>query len=81
MGGARLPREEGVVTTDFKYMNYIEHNYEELFDIRHDPHETTNLASDPKYQLELKTLRIRYKELKKIHGVPSSEWDNAKAKF
>jgi len=81
LGGARLPREEGVVTKDFKYMNYIEHNYEELFDIRHDPHETTNLASDPKYQLELKTLRTRYKELKKIHGVPSSEWDNAKAQF
>ena len=81
LGGPQIPREEGVVTKDFKYMNYIEHNYEELFDIKHDPHETINLASNPKYKLELKTLRTRYKELKKIHGVPPGELEQAKSKF
>ena len=65
LGGARLPKEEGVVTRDFKYMNYIEHGYEELFDIKNDPHETVNLAGDPKYKRELEKLREKYRELKK----------------
>ena len=74
LGSTHLPREEGVVTKDLKYMNYIEHNYEELFDIRHDPHETTNLNHDPKYKKKLKELRIRYKELKNLYGVPAKDW-------
>lgn len=74
LGGSDLPREEGVVTKDFKYMNFIEHNYDELFDIRHDPHETTNLVRDPKYKKKLKELRTRYKELKDLNGVPAADW-------
>jgi arylsulfatase A-like enzyme len=74
LGGSRLPREEGVVTKGFKYMNYIEHNYEELFDIKYDPHETTNLVNDPKYKNELIKLRNRYHTLKQKYGEPRSEW-------
>lgn len=66
LGSPRIPKVEGVVTKDFKYMKYIEHGYEELYDIKHDPHETTNLVNDPCYQLKLKALRRRYKELKKV---------------
>jgi len=78
LGGAELPREEGVVTKDFKYMNYIEHNYEELFDIAHDPHETDNLVSNPEYKKKLDELRMRYKELKNKFGVPPEVWNNKK---
>lgn len=74
VGGPELPREEGVVGKYFKYMNYIEHNYEELFDTRNDPHETDNLAKDPKYKQELLKMRIRYKELKEIYGIPRRVW-------
>jgi arylsulfatase A-like enzyme len=81
LGGPRLPRQEGVVTNRFKYMNYFEDNYEELFDIRFDPHETKNLAKDPKYKSELDILRRRYAELKKLHGVPKSEYLNSKKVF
>jgi hypothetical protein len=45
-------------------MKYIEHDYEELFDIKNDPHETTNLAKNPMYTQQLKELRLRYEELK-----------------
>ena len=62
-------------------MNYIEHSYEELYDVRHDPHETTNLAGDPKYKTELNTLRRRYKELGKIYAVPAKQRAGAKAVF
>nr|WP_294897618.1 sulfatase [uncultured Pedobacter sp.] len=81
LGGPQLPRQEGVVTKRFKYMNYIEHNYEELFDIKFDPHETTNLAKDPKYKLKLQELRNRYKELQALHGVPKSEYTSSKRNF
>lgn len=81
LGGPRLPRQEGVVTSRFKYMNYFEDNYEELFDIRFDPHETKNLAKDPRYKAELDVLRRRYAELKEIHGVRESEYLNSKKSF
>lgn len=81
LGSPRIPREEGVVTKDFKYMNYVEHHYEELFDVKHDPHETVNLADDPKYSMKLKELRKRYKELRKVHGVPPKDWERIKHSF
>ncbi|MEO7309274.1 MAG: sulfatase [Chitinophagaceae bacterium] len=81
LGGPQLPRQEGVVTNRFKYMNYFENNYEELFDIMLDPHETQNLAKNPQYKGELDFLRKRYKELKKLHGVSKSEYLNSKKAF
>ncbi|MBW7891667.1 MAG: sulfatase [Chitinophagaceae bacterium] len=70
LGGARIPKVEGVVTERFKYMNYIEHQFEELYDIRYDPHETTNLAQNPAFKSELNLLRNRFNELRKIYSVP-----------
>ncbi|MFC5411741.1 sulfatase [Larkinella bovis] len=64
MGSPRLPKVEGVVTGDFKYMKFIEHGYEELYSVKSDPHETKNLAGDPKFGKELNALRKRYQELK-----------------
>lgn len=81
LGSPRIPRVEGVVTKDFKYMKYVEHDYEELFDITHDPHETTNLASDPAYKSKLQQLRKRYQNLQEKHGVPPSDWANIKSLF
>ena len=69
------------MTGDFKYMNWIEHNYEEVFDVKHDPHETYNLAGDSKYKTKLAELRKRYQVLKKTHGVPEDVWNKAKTKF
>ncbi|MFT4155917.1 sulfatase [Parafilimonas sp.] len=64
LGGKKLPEVEGVVTKDFKYMIYIEHGYEELFDTKNDPHETVNLAKDPAFQKKLRSLRLLYNKLK-----------------
>ncbi len=49
-------------------MKYIEHGYEELFDISRDPHETTNLAYDNRHIKELRKLRERYVHLKRWFG-------------
>lgn len=64
LGSPRLPKVEGVVSRDFKYMKYIEHDYEELYDTKNDPHETTNLAKDQTYKTKLDQLRQRYGVLK-----------------
>jgi arylsulfatase A-like enzyme len=64
MGSPRLPKVEGVVSANLKYMKYIEHDYEELYDTRKDPHETRNLAGDKVYKASLEKLRKRYGELK-----------------
>ena len=64
MGSPRIPKVEGVVGADFKYMNYVEHKYEELYDTTHDRHETTNLATNATYAEKLNALRKRYAVLK-----------------
>lgn len=65
LGSPHIPREEGVVTRRFKYMKFIEHGYEELYDILHDPHETMNLAGFSAYGPALRKLRRRLEEMKK----------------
>ena len=64
IGSPRLPKVEGVVSKNFKYMKYIEHGYEELYDTSTDPHETTNLALNASESKKLAEMRARYAELK-----------------
>ncbi|TCS89222.1 arylsulfatase A-like enzyme [Anseongella ginsenosidimutans] len=65
MGSPGIPKVEGVVSREIKYMNFIEHGYEELYDLRKDPKEKVNLAGDPRAQDMLQLMRTRYQELKK----------------
>lgn len=64
LGSPRLPKVEGVVAEDFKYMRYIENGYEELYNVKHDPHETRNLAKYPAEKGHLTRMRERYEALK-----------------
>jgi arylsulfatase A-like enzyme len=64
MGSPKLPKVEGVVTEEFKYMKFTEHGYEQLFNTKTDPKETTNLADDKAYAVVLDELRKRYEALK-----------------
>jgi hypothetical protein len=64
MGSPKIPKVEGVVKRDLKYMNFIEHEYEEFYDLKVDPLEKNNLIDDPSYQKVIKNIRARYLELK-----------------
>ena len=44
---AEIHRFRGVRTTRWKYLGYLDHDYEELYDLDADPHELKNLAQDP----------------------------------
>lgn len=55
-----LPKVEGVVTKTMKYMKYIEHDYEELYDLVKDPDESVNLAGNPAYSSVLAEMRRLY---------------------
>lgn len=63
-GSPKLPKVEGVVSPTLKYMYYLEHGYEELFDLKKDPHEIQNLVNDSGYSEILKEQRKLYNELK-----------------
>ncbi|MFQ5730762.1 MAG: sulfatase [Planctomycetaceae bacterium] len=64
---ARIPQTEGVRTQRWKYTRYIsvKPQYEELFDLKTDPHEERNLAKDAKFADVLRRLRKRCNVLAK----------------
>ncbi len=57
----KIPKSEGVVTNHYKYLRYIETNtvYEELYDLKADPFEETNLIALTQYQKIVDELRKR----------------------
>ena len=61
----RIPKSDGVRTKRWKYIRYFEQRpeYEELYDLARDPHETHNLAADARYAGRLAQLRRRRDEL------------------
>ncbi|NLN94153.1 MAG: sulfatase [Candidatus Hydrogenedens sp.] len=61
-----IPKSEGIVSEEWKYLCYHEETpvYEELFNLKTDPHETRNLAGNPGSASVLHKMRERYTELK-----------------
>jgi arylsulfatase A-like enzyme len=45
----RIPTSQGVVRRDWKYMEWPEFDFRQLFDLRSDPGEIRNLAGQPSY--------------------------------
>ena len=57
-----IPQSVGYRDHRWKYLRYVDHNYEEMYDLAADPHETRNLAFDPVYKAKLEELRRKCDE-------------------
>ncbi len=55
----RIPSFEGLRNADYKYARYFDHDHEFLHDLKNDPDELVNLASDPAHAETLKAMRER----------------------
>lgn len=60
----RIPSSVGLVRRDLKYIRWPEWDYEQLFDLRQDPDELTNLADDPERAALLGKMRQRLASLR-----------------
>jgi len=58
----RIPANEGVHTGDWKYVRWVDEEplFEQLFDLRNDPHEMHNLAGDPDQAARLEAMRAQW---------------------
>ena len=59
-----IPASQALVRKDWKYMVWPEHNVEQLFHLKTDPHEENDLINNPEHASVLKEMRARFKELK-----------------
>lgn len=66
--GGTLPIWEGVRGQRFMYAKYLEHNHEFLHDLKSDPKQLKNLASDPAHAQTLQRMRARTVELREVYG-------------
>ncbi len=59
-----IPASEALVRKDWKYMFWPDFEVEQLFDLRTDPGEETDLVRDPAHAPKLAEMRARFAELK-----------------
>jgi arylsulfatase len=59
-----IPASEALVRKDWKYFYWPEHKIEQLFDLKADPREENDLASDPAHAERLAEMRQRFQQLK-----------------
>ena len=74
LGNQAIPKWEGVRTQRYKYARYFEQEptFEFLHDLKKDPTELKNLASDPKYKNVLKKMRTKVKRYAKKYSAQKS---------
>jgi arylsulfatase len=58
----RIPSSQGVVRRDWKYVYWPEFQYEQLFDLTHDPEEIHNLADRPPHAGRLQEMRKKLED-------------------
>ena len=63
----RIPPFEGLRNERFKYVRYMDHDFEFLHDLENDPDELTNLAKEPEYKEVLASMRERTDQ--RIHAL------------
>ena len=69
-----IPPSEGVRTDEWKYLRYVDNpSIEELYDLRVDPEETINLATDSAHLETLDILRAKLEQLSERYELTSGQ--------
>jgi arylsulfatase A-like enzyme len=58
----RIPSSHGVIRRDWKYVNWPEFEYEQLFNLEEDAQEVRNLANEPAHAGQLATMRRKLED-------------------
>lgn len=58
----RIPANMAVVRRDWKYVYWPDYDYEQLFDLKADPEELRNVASDPTYAAQRSKMKQKLEE-------------------
>ena len=69
----KIPRMEGIQTKAWKYVKFTETGFEQLYDLRNDSGETTNLATTPSFANELSKLRSKTADYVSRYEAPHSD--------
>lgn len=68
----RIPSSRGVVGRDWKYIEWSEFGFQQLFDLRNDPGEARNLAEEPSFAGPLLRVRQQFEAWRERARHPSS---------
>lgn len=64
--GMNMPMATALVRKDFKYIQWPQFAYEQLFDLESDPFEQSDIANNTEYTDILSEMRHRHKELEAL---------------
>ena len=62
----RIPASQGVVRRDWKYIEWPEFGFRQVFDLRNDPGEISNLAGQPAHAGQEQRMRQRLEEWRRL---------------
>ncbi len=66
-----IPPSEGVRTAEWKYFRYVNNkSWEAFYNLKTDPNETTNLATNPEYKNVLENLRNKTSQMAQKYADP-----------
>ena len=71
--GAFTDTQRMICNARWKYIDYPLANREQLFDLHHDPDETTDLSNDPKHEAVRGDMRARLDQWRREQGDPNLE--------
>jgi N-acetylglucosamine-6-sulfatase len=70
-GEHQVPRHEGVRDGRYKLINFYSHDGYNLFDLKKDPNEMTDLSKNPEYEKILETMKGKLAKLREEYDVPA----------
>ena len=62
LGKDRIPSSRGVIRRDWKFIDWPEFSYQQLFDLKNDPGEIRNLADSPAHRDRVARFRQKLDE-------------------